>query len=340
MQLSYAVVWMWTKRVLRFYLYLTLIVWLVSAVLLFYLMHSHVAAASASSSGSAGHPALSGPQRVHAILHSSVDQLHSSSKQFIASTRALSSHLLDSIERTLSPSGWKQRPGGGGGGGGNGGVQRVRRVVNWLLEGADDFMSGLMDGVRSGIDDWLQQAEEVLEELRQQQAFLSTQTLPWQQQQLHIQPDNAQQATQQQPHGAAASSEQQSNREPTGKTAAGQAASSAAAAGSQRSSSRSPTSPPSSSSSSAASIHPSLPTSGVSVLSSTPALTTLRKSPLPDGSVLYLSPAASSSDDFSLTVVAQDEGGTEGERRVLMSSKDGLLRVTWKGWKQQADTTA
>ena len=296
MAVSYAQVWLWVKRIIRFYLVLVLILWLLSSCVLFYLLHSAHTSPYPPSSTSldpslSPPPPLTGPYRIHALLHSSVDHLHSRLSSLLSRTRATSTRVLDSLDRSLNPSTPHRSPGAPPPPSG-GPVGGVRRGVEGVVGVMEEVVDLLCAALRHVIDEWLIAAIELTDDD-------GGQPLPWQQERL----DAARGVQREPPAAAAAASSGPAN---AGKGSAGQA------------------SPPF--------LHvvgqgpPMAP-----VLKATPPLTSLVKRPLPDGSMLYLSPEPSSSPDFTAEMVAGDLAGKVGERRVMVSAKDGLLRVTWKG---------
>ena len=177
----------------------------------------------------------------------------------------------------------------------------MRRGSDVFFRVVAEVVDGMMDGMRLAADEWLSATLELMLGMK---ARDDAQPRLWQQQRL--------------------------------RSDAEEAAKAAGAQGQQV--------PPSASTPTSAAHPPLAPSAGrpVHVLpgavmppapsfEATPPLTSLVRRMLPDGSALYLSPEASSSDDFTLERVASDDAGKRGERRVAVSVKDGLLRVTWAG---------
>ena len=318
MAVSYAAVWYWTKRIFRFYLLFTLIVWLISSCVLFYLMHTAqqppfppppLSPTSPTSPTSPNPPPLSGPHRVHAALHSSVDHLHARFTTLFTQTRRFTTDLLDHLDRTLHPS--TDRRGGSGGSPGRaeqGVVGQMRRGVGQVVDVLQALMDGFFDGVRLGIDEWLAATLDMIHGMREQQ---QQQPEDWRQRMTGDRGGLNSKPTAQGGVPTSSSASTPSSASGPSGSASGAAASPSGAAALQQAAFR-----------------------------ATPPLTSLVRRPLADGSVLYLSPEASSSEQFSLDVVAGDDAGKAGERRVALSVKDGLLRVTRKGGGSDHDNIA
>jgi hypothetical protein len=224
-------------------------------------MHSPSHLPSTTTSPSSTSPPLSGPYRVHALLHNFVNTFHTHLSTFLNQTRSFSHHALDTLDsfhpsptRSSSPSV----------------ISRTKLTLDHVFTVVQHVIDSLMDGMRLGVDEWLAATIDLIDLQDEDEDA----TLPWHEQRLTLE--------------------------------GGQVKSAPVKASPARPS-------------------PALP------LSPTAPLTGLRKTKLSDGSVLYLSSEGSSSEEFSLESVAQDEGGKMGERRVAVSAKDGLVRVTWKG---------
>ena len=308
-----ATVWKWVRRVFRYYVYFICVIWLASALMLLYLMHSPAASLSSShlahpASHSAAGPHSSGPYRLHELMLASTATLHTNLRVVLNNTRATADTLLrppSPLHALTSPI-----------------ADAVEEVVS-VLEAVVDGVCAVM---RELADEWLVQTVEMMEELRERQNNPNTATprsLPWQQQQLDVKADGRTGAAatgqqQQQQHGRQShhNRQQVAAAAESGRPAAG--ASAAAAASGQRHANPARPSRP-------ANAQRGGPSSITAPIEST------QRSVLPDGSALLLSPLASDDAAFSLQSVADMSGGAEGEQRVALSLKDGLLRVTRKG---------
>ena len=305
-----ATIWKWVRRIFRYYVYFILVVWLTSALMLLYLMHAPASAASAS----LAHPASSsaGPYRLHELMIASTATLHTNLHALLNNTRATSSALLlppSPLHRLTSPV-----------------AEAVEAVVGVLESGVDSVCELL----RELADEWLVQTVEMMEELRERQQqqhahTASTRSLPWQQQQLDVTGDAKKAAAAAQQQQQQQQQHKQHHRHPAaaegGKTAGGD--STTAASGHR---------PASPSRASRGSDSPSR-----APLSITEPITMLHRSVLPDGSVLFVSPLPSDDAAFSLESVAEMGDGVDGEQRVALSLKDGLVRVTRKGHRDDGD---
>ena len=287
------------RRIVRYWVAFIMLVWLTSALMLLYLMHAPASSTPASLSypASASGPTSNGPYRLHALMIASTTTIHSNMRAILNNTRATS----DTLFRYPSP------------------LYHLTSPVAEAVDGAVSVLEGVVDGVcmvmRELADEWLVQTVEMMEELRERQNNPnnpSTRSLPWQQQQLDVGGDGrASAAAGQQQH-------KQHHRQQAaegGKQAGGE--SGAAPSGSRQGNA------PRSSRPTAASSRPSL--------SITAPIETTHRSVLPDGSVLFLSPLPSDAAAFSLESVAAMSEGVDGEQRVALSLKDGLVRVTRKG---------
>ena len=297
-----ATIWRWVRIIFRWYIYFTLVIWLTSALTLLYLMHVPGSDSSASAS-SLDHPTSStGP-----LSASGPHRLHA---LMTASTATFHTNLRTALNTTrttyhtilhsLPPS--------------------LHPLTEPLVDGLDVVLSVVEEVVddvclvmRELADEWLVQTVEMMEELRERQNDRnspSTRSLPWQQQRLDVGGDSApatqqqQQQKQQHRHQHTADATKQHNGKPA-----------AASAGSRP-----------------AAHHPSKPSPGI-----TTPIVALHRSALPDGSVVFVSPLASDDAAFSLSSIATAGEGAEGEQRVAVSLKDGLVRVTRMGEREELD---
>ena len=300
-----ATLWKWVRRVIRYYVYFIVVVWLTSALMLLYLMHAPASALPAPlahpASSSTG-PSSSGPYRLHSLMVASTATLHANMRSILNNTRATS----DTLFRPPSP------------------LHMVTSPIAEAVDAAISVLEGVVDGVclvmRELADEWLVQTVEMMDELRERQNnpnTPSTRSLPWQQQQLDVGGDGRTGAAPAQQH-------KQHNRQHTaegGKQAAGE---STAATTTHRHAT-----PPRSPRQSDGPSRPSL--------TITAPIQSTHRSVLPDGSVLFLSPLASDDAAFSMESVAEMGEGVEGEQRVALSLKDGLIRMTRKGQREDRD---